>query len=162
MTAFVIILDGLYFFNHRPGFLSHFGILFSDLVFNSRDSIYGRMIIYIYMCVCVWSYLFQWLQFYWPSRTCPSRFSSCKTRSRSSRRSSSVELATGNERILNVSHGRRSLVLIDNGDLWWFNWIYLLKGWMSLNLPFGNQTWQWKIPKWLFLWENPPNGRRLF
>jgi hypothetical protein len=36
--------------------------------------------LYIY----IWSFLFQWLQLYWPISTCPSCFSSCKTRSRSS------------------------------------------------------------------------------
>ena len=44
-----------------------------------------------------------------------------------------------------------------NGILWGFNWIYLFKGDLiectclnnkkSLNLPSGNQTWQWKIPQ---------------
>ena len=44
----------VFFTNHRPGFLSHFGILsigffWTVFFWNSRDSIYSRMTIYIYI-----------------------------------------------------------------------------------------------------------------
>ena len=92
--------------------------------------IYVYVYIYTYIYTYIYIYIVKWcisvasipLEAFFC--TCSSCFSSCKTRSRSSWSSSSVELATGNERILSVSHGSWSLVLIEfKGDLWGFHGI---------------------------------------